>query len=67
MNKLLFILEVQFGEDITLIANNHLDLEDYLTKTYDWYVIIVNEETVKIKMCEGYAAEYAQLKWVTMV
>lgn len=30
MNLLFFHLEADFGEDIKLIANNELDLEDYL-------------------------------------
>lgn len=30
MNLLLFYLEVDFGEDIKVVANNEVDLENYL-------------------------------------
>jgi len=32
MNLLFFHLEVQFGEDLMLVANNKVDLENHLTK-----------------------------------
>ena len=32
MNLLFFHLEVQFGTDIKLVANNEVDLEQYLIK-----------------------------------
>lgn len=64
MNKLVFKLEIDFGTDIVLIANNHRDLEDYLRKNYDWYSIEVKEESVMIKCREGYETDVASLEWV---
>ena len=64
MNKLLFTLKIDFGSDITLIANNHKDLEDYLKSNYDWFRIEVKEDSVIIKEREGYKNEIATLEWV---
>ena len=64
MNKLLFKLEIDFGTDIVLIANNHKDLEDYLINNYDWYSLDVKEDSVVIKCREGYENDYATLEWV---
>ena len=64
MNKLLFTLRNDFGSDISLIANNHKDLEDYLNSEYDWVWIEVKEDSVIIKMGEGYEREVANLHWV---
>ena len=64
MNKLLFTLKIDFGSDITLIANNHKDLEDYLKSNYDWFRIEVKEDSVIIKEREGYENEIATLEWV---
>ena len=64
MNKLLFTLKIDFGSDITLIANNHKDLEDYLKSNYDWFRIEVKEDSVIIKEREGYENEIAILEWV---
>lgn len=65
--KLIFHLSVDFGDDITLIANNHLDLENYLRENYDWDDIEVKEDSVKIIERDGYEAEYATLQWAKMV
>jgi hypothetical protein len=67
MNKLIFKLERQFNDNITLIANNHKDLEDYLNKNYDWYKIEVKEDSVIIKEREGYENDIASLEWVKQV
>jgi|TARA_R110001606_G_scaffold374588_1_gene532437 hypothetical protein len=64
MNKLLFKLERNFNDNITLITNNHKDLEDYLNKNYDWYKIEVKEDSVIIKEREGYENYIALLEWV---
>jgi|TARA_R110000782_G_scaffold264883_3_gene358298 hypothetical protein len=32
MNLLVFHLEANFGEDLKIVANNEVDLEDYLIK-----------------------------------
>ena len=67
MNKLVFTLKNDFGSDIVLIANNYKDLEDYLTEKYDWYRTEVKEDSVIIKMREGYENEFASLEWVKHV
>jgi len=67
MNKLLFKLERSFNENITLITNNHKDLEDYLNENYDWYKIEVKEDSVIIKEREGYENDIALLEWVKHV
>ena len=67
MNKLSFKLERQFNDNITLIANNHKDLEDYLNENYDWYKIEVKEGSVVIKEREGYENDIALLEWVKQV
>ena len=64
MNKLLFKLERSFNDNITLITNNHKDLEDYLNENYDWYKIEVKEDSVIIKEREGYENDIALLEWV---
>lgn len=67
MNKLLFKLERSFNDNITLITNNHKDLEDYLNKNYDWYKIEVKVDSVIIKECIGYENDIALLEWVKHV
>ena len=54
MNKLLFTLEIGFGDDIKLIANNHKDLEDYINKNYDWYMFEVCDNLVRIQSMNNY-------------
>jgi len=63
MNKLLFIFERDFNEDIVLIAYNHKDLEDYLNNNYDWFEIEVSETNVIIREREGYLTEVVTLNW----
>ncbi len=67
MNKLLFTLKNDWGSDIVLIANNHKDLEYHLKESYDWYRVEVKEDSVIIKMREGYENEYAILEWVKSI
>ena len=67
MNKLLFKRERNFNDNITLITNNHKDLEDYLNENYDWYKIEVKEDSVIIKEREGYENDIALLEWVKHV
>tara|TARA_R110000796_G_scaffold270_4_gene1022 strand:+ start:645 stop:848 length:204 start_codon:yes stop_codon:yes gene_type:complete len=67
MNKLLFKLELDFNDNITLITNNHKDLEDYLNENYNWYKIEVKEDSVIIKEREGFENEIALLEWVKHV
>jgi thioredoxin-related protein len=63
MNKLLFKLDIPFGKKITLIANNHKDLENYLKENFDFYSVEVSEDSVIIKEREGYENDVATLEW----
>ena len=64
MNKLVFTLENDWGKDLVLVANNHKDLEDYLTLNYDWHKFSVEQFGVPIVTREGCEPELAALKWV---
>lgn len=66
MNKLLFKLERNFNDNITLIANNHKDLEDHLNRTlpFGWYKLEVKEHSVMLQECEGCEMEFVSLEWV---
>ena len=64
MNKLLFHFERDFNDDITLIANNHKDLEDYLEANCNWYRITIKDDLVSIIENDGFNTEYVNLKWV---
>jgi|TARA_R110000822_G_scaffold6851_8_gene28648 hypothetical protein len=64
MNKLFFKLERDFNTDITIISNNHKDLEEYLISNYDFYSVEVKEDIVIIKERQGYENDIASLEWV---
>tara|TARA_R110000823_G_scaffold214021_1_gene343874 strand:- start:68885 stop:69088 length:204 start_codon:yes stop_codon:yes gene_type:complete len=64
MNKLFFKLERDFNSDITIISNNHKDLEEHLISNYDFYTVEVKEDSVIIKEREGYKNDIASLEWV---
>ena len=67
MNKLIFKLQRDFNDNITLVTNNHKDLEEYLNENYDWYKIEVKEACVIIRGREGYENEIASLEWVKQI
>jgi len=67
MNKLLFKFEQQFGKNITLVSNNHKDLEDHLNENYDWYLIEVSEDSVLIQTRPGFEKDIVSLEWVKCV
>lgn len=64
MNKLLFKLDIPFRTSITLIANNHKDLEDYLIENYNFDSIEIKEDSVIIEEVKGYEKDYGTLEWV---
>jgi hypothetical protein len=64
MNKLLFELNIPFGISITLIANNHKDLEDYLKENYNFHSIEIKEDIAIIQQERGYEKDYVSLEWV---
>lgn len=65
-NKLLFTLQ-DFNNNISIIANNHLDLNEYLCSTYNWYSIIVNDNSVEIVERAGFDSINATLEWVKCI
>jgi hypothetical protein len=67
MNKLLCIVNLDFGNEIILVANNHKDLEDYLNKEGYYLVQILSEDTIKLIERPGYDPIYGQLKWIKHV
>jgi hypothetical protein len=71
-NKLLFKYDREFNEDILLIANNHMDLENYLYKTYGFHKIEINENVVIIQEHESslktYALKtYGEIEWIDAI
>jgi len=67
MNKLLLILKRDFNDSITLVANNHKDLEDFLRVSYDFHKITVCDDYVSIVAREGYESEVGSLEWIRHV
>jgi formyltetrahydrofolate hydrolase len=67
LNKLLFNYERNFNYPITLVANNHKDLEDYLKTNYDFYVVIVKDDQASIVECPGDCTEYVDLIWIKQI
>lgn len=67
MNKLLFTLKRQYNDTITLVANNHKDLEHYLNENHDWYMIEVQDEGVIIQDFLGSEHEIATLEWIKQI
>lgn len=65
-NKLLFTLQ-DFNNNISIIANNHLDLNEYLCSTYDWYSIRVNDNSVEIVERAGFDPINATLEWIKCI
>jgi hypothetical protein len=62
------ILERDFSENLTLVANNEKDLLDYLHKEHDFhYAAVLSPSTLKIVEREGYAPLYATLTWIKHV
>jgi hypothetical protein len=64
MNKLLFHYDVDFGEDIILIANNHKDLEDYLESELKYVNVRVTDTQVIFKEREWSDTSVVELKWI---
>jgi hypothetical protein len=51
MNVLVFHLEVDFGEDIDIVANNELDLIEYLEKEHNFSDIQFSDVTKPYGTC----------------
>lgn len=71
MNLLIFDLEVDFGEDIQVVANNEHDLRDYLSKQHGFTNITFNDLDCSYGTCQfkdalGYS-ETAKCKYAKKV
>jgi len=67
MNKLLLTLKRDYNDSITLVANIHKDLEDYLRANYDFHKITVRDDSVSIVAREGFETEFGTLEWIRHV
>ena len=64
MNKLLVNIEIDFSEPIIFVANNHKDIEDYLTTQYNFDDVSVEDDCVSIVERPGYSRIFGTLKWI---
>ena len=64
MNKLLVTIEIDFSESIIFVANNHKDVEEYLTKECDFYSVTIGDDFVIIQQRPGYEKISGTLKWI---
>jgi hypothetical protein len=60
----LFHYNVDFGEDIILIANNHKDLEDYLESELKYVNVRVTDTQAIFKEREWTDTSVVELKWI---
>lgn len=67
--KLFFKLERDFNDNVEVIANNHIDLENYLKSKFDITVksIDVNSEECAVKMPNDSATYYADIRWIVHI
>jgi len=69
--KLYFRLEIPFNDDVEIIANNHIDLENYLESELGIKVISIIGDEMKseclVKIPNDLSTYYAELKWVTQI
>jgi hypothetical protein len=67
--KLYFKLERDFNDAIEVIANNHIDLKNYLESKYEITVksLDVNSDECAVKMPNDTAIYYAEIRWVVHI
>lgn len=67
--KLYFHLERDFNTNIELIANNHIDLENYLESVFDISIksLNVSENTCICKLPNDNDNYYADVRWVNQI
>lgn len=67
--KLYFKLERDFNDDIEVIANNHVDLENWLKAKYNIKVTHINveDDEISVKVPNDTATYFAELKWLTHI
>lgn len=68
-NKILFTLDVNFGDDVKIIADNLKDLEDYLINELGWYYFNADESIGKatIRTKSWLEPEIATIEWVKCI
>ena len=68
MNKVLFIWERIFNDDLILVANNERDLIEYLEQNHagDVYQFRQIDDSIEIRYCNT-VEDVVQLKWIKHV
>lgn len=70
MNKVLFIWERSFNDDIILVANNERDLIEHLEQTHagnvGGYLFKQIDDSIEIRYC-GSVEDVVPLKWIKHV
>ena len=68
MNKVLFIWERSFNDDLILVANNERDLMEHLEQNHagDVYSFERVNDSIEIRYC-GSVEEVVYLKWIKHV
>ena len=61
--KLIFNYKRDYNVPISIICNNHSDLESYLISNYDFHLLVVSTDYVKIIENEGYDSEIINIFW----
>ena len=67
--KLYFKFTRNFHEDIEVIANNHIDLENWLRTKYNIKITKINidEDEVELEVPNDTGIYFAELKWITHI
>ena len=68
-NKILLTLEVQFGDDVILVADNLKDLEDYLLNELGFYSVTFSERDnlAIVREKEWFSPVNASIKWIKQI
>ena len=68
MNKVLFIWERSFNDDLILVANNERDLIEYLEQNIEGnaYEFRQIDDSIEIRYCNT-VEDVVQLKWIKHV
>lgn len=68
-NKILFTLDINFGDNVKIVADNLKDLEDYLINELGWYSFDANESegNAVIKTKLWYKPEIGTIEWVKCI
>lgn len=68
-NVLLFRYKPDFSDEIVLVADNHLDLQEYLEKELDWEVIEIDtkEQRCYFKERDWSEVEQAECRYIKKI